>query len=148
MSEIENVEQTRNQLITNYDVSKFLLGFNAFVDGQVAASGADVDLLQGEVMGRIAATKLLVPCVATANDGSQIPAGLAVFGQTILDGNTDDVRLVNKGRVPEAKINFAGAETLDTLIGPTNNQRTIRDYLNDLGLELEGGLELTKVDNQ
>lgn len=148
MSKITNVEQTRNQLITNYDVSKFLLGFNSFVDGDLTASGADVDLLQGMVMGRIGSTQKLVPCDKDATDGSQFPVGLAIVDQTIADGDTDNVRLVNKGRVAESKINFADVETLATLIGPADNQRSYRDYLNDLGLELMGGDELTQLDNQ
>lgn len=147
MSEIENVEQTRNQLTTNYDVSKFLLGFNSFIDGSVTASGADVELLQGMVMGRIAATQLLTPCDKDATDGSQIPVGLCVVDQTVTDGTTATVRLVNKGKVAESKINFADVETLATLIGPANNQRSYRDYISDLGLELAGGEELTIYDN-
>lgn len=146
MSEIENVEQTRNQLTTNYDVSKFLLGNNSFVDGSLTASG-DTELLQGMVMGRIAATQLLVPCDKDATDGSQFPVGLCVVDQTILDGVTATVRLVNKGKVAESKVNFADTETLATLIGPANNQRSYRDYINDLGLELAGGDELTIYDN-
>jgi len=147
MSEIENVEQTRNQLTTNYDVSKFLLGSNAFIDANLTASGDDVALLQGMVMGRVAATQLLTPADKDATDGSQFPVGLAVVDQTIEDGDTDNVRLVNKGNVAESKINFLDTETLDTLIGPANNQRSYRDYLNDLGLELMGGEELTQYDN-
>ena len=147
MSTVTNTVQTRNQLTTNYDLSKFLLGFNSFVNANVTASGADVVLTQGQLMGRIAATQLLTPCVATATDGSQIPVGLAVVDQTIADGDTDAVNLVNKGKVDESKIDLAGVETLATLIGPTSNTRSYRDYLNDLGLELVTAEELTAFDN-
>jgi len=146
MSEIENVEQTRNQLTTNYDVSKFLLGFNSFIDGSLTSSGT-TSLLQGMVMGRIDSTGLLVPADKDATNGSQIPVGLCVIDQTILDGITATVRLVNKGKVAESKVNFLDVETLATLIGPANNQRSYRDYLNDLGIELAGGEELTIYDN-
>ena len=146
MSTIANTEQTRNQLISNFDLSKFLLGFNSFAQPipSVAASGADVVLLQAEVMGRIHATGLIIPLVAAAADGSQIPVGLTIIGQTILDGDTDAVNLVNKGRIAESKINFAGAETLDTVV----DERRLRDWLNDIGLELMAGEELTGIDNQ
>lgn len=148
MSSITEILSTPNQSIVDYDVSKFLLGFNSTIDANLTASGADVDLLQGMLMGRIASTNLLTPCVSTATDGSQIPVGVCIVDQTIADGDTDAVTLVNKGRVAESKINFLDTETLDTLIGPTSNQRSYRDYLNDLGLELMGGTELTAVDNQ
>ena len=148
MSTVTSILATRNQLITNYDLSKFLLGFNSFIAPNVTASGADVVLVQGELMGRIAATTLLTPCVATATDGSAIPVGLAIVDQTIADGDTDAVNLVNKGKVDEGKIVLDGVETLDTLIGPANNQRSYRDYLNDLGIELELADELTAIDNQ
>ena len=146
MSEITNILQTRNQLISNFDLSKFLLGFNSFAQPSpsVAASGADVVLLQGEVMGRIHATGLIIPLAAAAVDGSQIPVGIAIVDQTILDGDTDAVNLVNKGRVAESKINFAGAETLDTVV----DERRLRDWLSDIGLELMAGEELTGTDNQ
>ena len=139
--------QTENQLFVDNDFSKFLLGFNEFSSGDVTASGADVDLVEGMVMGRISATGKLVPLDKDATDGSQLAAGLCIRTQTVADGTTETIRLVNKGRVNEDKINFADVETLDTPTGPTSNQRTIRDQLNDLGLVLESGTELTAVDN-
>jgi hypothetical protein len=148
MSTITNVESTKNQLITNYDVSKLLLGDNETVDGDVSASGADVEIVQGMIMGRIGSTGKLVPCVNTATNGSQFPVGIALETITVTDGTTRTITVVNKGSIAESKLNFAGAETLDALIGPANNQRQYRDYLNDLGLILEGGTELTAVDNQ
>ena len=145
MSSVTNVNQTRNQLTTNYDVSKFELGFNAWIDGQVAASGADVDLLQGMVMGRVTIGGKLVPLDSTAITGEELPVGIARIDQTILDGDTDDVRIVNKGRVAESKINFDTADTLDTALG---DGRSVRDWLNDLGFELMLGTDLTNLDNQ
>ncbi len=148
MSEVTTVENTNNQMITNYDVSKFVLGSNKFVDGDVTASGADVAILQGMVIGRIGATGLLVPADKDATDGSQFPVGLAIVDTTVADGTTQTITVVNKGSIAEDKINFLDTETLATLIGAANNQRSYRDYLNDLGLVLEGGTELTALDNQ
>lgn len=148
MSKVTNILATENQLITNYDVSKFLLGFNSFASGDVTASGADVVTLQGMVMGRISATNLIVPMDKDATDGSQYPVGLCVIDNTVTDGTTETLQLVNKGKVAESKINFLDVETLDTPVGVANNQKTIRDWLNDLGLILAGGEELTKIDNQ
>ena len=110
MSTVTNTLRTRNQLISNFDLSKFLLGFNSFAQPSpnVTASGADVVLVQAEVMGRVHATGLIIPLVAAAVDGSQIPVGLTIVDQTILDGDTDAVNLVNKvnpvlGLVPDAR---------------------------------------------
>ena len=144
MSEVTNVLQTTNQLITNYDVSKFLLGFNSFINGSVEADGADVDLVQGMVMGRVSADGLLTPLVATATDGSQYPVGICIIDQTVTDGDTDAVQLVNKGKLALEKISFLGAETLATVV----SGRQLTDWLNDLGMMLPDAEELTKIDNQ
>ena len=117
MSTVEKVIQTENQLATNYDVSKFLHGDNEFIDGLLSASGADVDLLQGMVMGRIGATQKL-----------------------------DSIKLVNKGIIDENKINFSTAITLATIV--TASKKSVRDYLNDLGLQLRLASENTEFDNQ
>ena len=113
----------------------------------MAASGADVDLVEAIVLGQVSSTGKIVILSGAATDGSQFPVGLAIRTQTIADGTNEDIKYVNKGRVAESKINFGGAETLDTAVGPASNQRTIRALLNDLGLILETGTELTKVDN-
>jgi len=145
MSEVINVLQTTNQLITNYDVSKFILGFNSFINGNLEASGSDVDLKQGLVLGRVSASGLLVPMDATATDGSQYPVGICIIDQTVLDGDTEKIQLVNKGRIAEGKINFSvTGQSLDTVVGG----RMIKDWLNDLGLILEDAVELTNFDNQ
>lgn len=149
MSTVTNVLQTGNQLISNFDLSKFLLGFNSFAQPipSVAASGADVVLLQGMVLGRISGTGLIVPADSASVDGSQFPIGCAIIDQTILDGDTDPVNIVNKGRVAESKINFDQSVTADDLDAVVDG-RTYRDWLNDIGLELMAGEELTGIDNQ
>jgi len=143
---VTNVVQTRNQLTTNYDVSKFLLGNNSFIDANVTASGANVVLTEGLVMGRISATGLLAKLDKDATDGSQYPVGICVTDQTIVDGTTASVRLVNKGKVAESKVTIADG-TLSTAIGVANHQRTLRDWIESIGIELMGGEELTAFDN-
>lgn len=152
MSEVTNVEQTTNQLITNYDVSKFLLGFNSFVSGDVRGPTGGFNLLQGMVMGRESGTQRLAPLDITATDGRAYPAGICIIDHTVPGGEEHFVSVVNKGKIAEGKINFLGSETLDTPLGtsgaPGALVKTLRDWLNDLGLELAGGEELTKFDNQ
>ena len=147
MSEVTNTVQTRNQLYSNYDLSKLLLGFNSFTEGDLTSSGADVDLVPGLVMGRIAATAKIVPLDSTATDGSQLPVGVCIVAQTVADGATETIKMVNKGKIAEEKVNFAGAETLATPVGPAQIQKILRDALEDLGLELETTEELTDYDN-
>jgi len=147
MSSVTQISSTNNQQITNYDVSKLLLGGNEFVDIDLTASG-EVVLLPGMIMGKVGATGLLLAADKDATDGSQFPVGVVIEGKTIADGETKSIRLVNKGAISEDKLNFLSIETLDTLIGAANNQRSYRDYLNDLGLILQTGTELTAIDNQ
>ena len=144
---VEQISSTNNQQITDYDVSKFLLGGNEFVDIDLTASG-EVVLLEGMIMGKVGATGLLLACDKDATDGSQFPVGVVVQAKTIADTETKSIRLVNKGSIAEDKLNFLDTETLDTLIGAANNQRSYRDYMNDLGLILKTGVELTAVDNR
>jgi len=138
--------QNANQIFVDNDFSKFLLGNNEFITADLTASG-DVATLEGMVMGRISATELIVPLDKDATDGSQYPVGLCVVDKTVADGETETLTLVNKGRIAQSKINFLDTETLATAVGVANNQKTIRDWLNDLGLVLESGVELTATDN-
>lgn len=143
MTTVTTTTQTRNALVNDFDTSKFLLGDNNTIDADLTASAGNGVLLQGMVMGRISATRKLLPLDKDAVDGSQFPVGICIVNQTIADAATGTVTLVNKGRIAESKINFFDVETLDTVVG----DKTLRDWLNDLGLILKGGQELTAHDN-
>ena len=80
--------------------------------------------------------------------GKRISTYICIVDKIVVDGSTETLNLVNKGRIAESKVNFADVETLATPVGPANNQKTIKDWLNDLGIIFEGGMELTKIDNQ
>jgi len=147
MSTITVKTQTENQIHVDKSTLKFLVGFNEFTEGSLTASGADVELTEGLIMGRISATNLLTPCDKDATDGSALPVGVCIRTQTVADGDTETIKLVNKGRIDESFLNFADTETLATPVGPANFQKTYRDHLEDLGLVLENGVELTAVDN-
>ena len=148
MSTVTNVLANANQLITNYDVTKFLLGNNSFIAADITAAGGNGVLEIGMVMGRIAATRKIVPLDKDATDGSQYPVGLCIQDQTVANAATKSITLVNKGKIAASMINFFDTETLDTEIGHANHTRIIRDWLNSMGLELMLGEELTIVDNQ
>lgn len=149
MSKVTNTLQTNNQLITNYDVSKLQLGGNEHVTGSYTASG-ETTLEAGLLMGKVAATGALVEVDPTASNGSQFVFGILWLGLnesiTLDDGEVKTLTLINKGRVAEAKLVMPTGVTLDDVI--TGDGRTVKDYLNDKGLILEGGVELSKTDNQ
>lgn len=140
-------KQQDNQLNVDYIVSNLLRGNNEFTYGDVTASGADVTIKAGMVMGRISATKKLVPLAHGAVDGSQYPVGLAWLGingeKTVLDGTTKTIEAVYQGKVDAGLINFGTASTLDDLV----DGRTVRDWLRDVGLVLEDVQEQTNVAN-
>ena len=139
--------QNSNSLFVEYNVSKLLLGFNGFITGVVTASGAAVTLTQGMIMGQIAATGKIVPMKSAATDGSQYPFGIVLNGEVVADGTSSTINLVNKGRINENIVKFEGTDDMDTAIGATNNLRTYRALLNDMGFEFEIADELTAVDN-
>lgn len=152
MSTVTNALQTRNQLITNTNVSKLQLGDNEHITGEYTDSGAGSTLEAGLLMGKIKATGKLVELDPTASDGSQNLVGVLFLGisesVTVAASATETLTLINKGRVAEAKLVMPSGVTLDDAITADVMDRTVRDYANALGLILEGGVELTQFDNQ
>lgn len=143
MSTVTNIEATNNKLVNNYDVSKFLLGFNNFIEGTYTDSGAGSSLTEGLVMGRIQATSKLVPCDSAAVDGSQFPVGCLVEAKTVTAAATVTLTLVNKGRVASSKVTLKAGVALTADV----DGRQLGDHLRAI-LDLQDGVELTKIDNQ
>lgn len=133
-------------MTVEYTNTEIQLGFNAHTYGDLTASG-DTALTVGTVLGRISATGKLVVMASASTDGSQYPVGVVIADQTILDGETKRVNLVNKGTIDASLLVFDGTDDLDTAVGVASNQKTYRDWLNDLGLELKAVTELTDFDN-
>ena len=150
MSTITNVENTRNQSITNFDVSKFLLGDNEFGKGTHTDSGSGSTLANFLLLAKVAATGAIVVCDPTASDGSQFPIGLLWLGGsasiTLAASAAFQAEYVNKGAVAKNKIAFPGSVVIGDII--SGDGRTVEDYLNALGLILLEGVELTGEDNQ
>ena len=151
MSSITTQTQTRNQLITTSDVSKLALGSNDFVEGTYTDSGSGSTISEGTVMGKVAATGKLVLLDPTASDGSQTPVGIVYLGLnssiTVAASADQTLTLINKGRVAENKLVFDTGVTIEDLITADVMDRSVRDYLNAMGIILEGGTELTEYDN-
>lgn len=149
MSTVTIKTQTVNQLHVDYDLAKLLLGQNEhkFVDGDVTASGADVEILQGLAIARVGATNKLKPFDSTVVDGSEYLVGIALQTETVADGTTKNIRIVTGGGINENLINFAGAETLATLAGVTGAKQTIADIMSNLGIQVIPVTDLTEFDN-
>lgn len=149
MSTITQVNQTRNQLHADYSVAKLALGGNEFVSANYTASG-NTTLAEGLVLGKVASTGVLGALNVSASDGLQFPYGVLYLGVdasiTIANGVTQSLTLINKGRVALANLSFPGGVTINSVI--SGDGRTVGDYLNALGLIMEGGTELTNLDNQ
>lgn len=138
---------TKNQLFVDNQDLQLLLGNNRFNDGDVTASGADVSILEGLVMSRVRATGKIKPFDSTVVTDAEYIIGIAVPTLDVVDGTTVSVRIVNGGRIAKDLINFADASTLATSAGVTGTQKRIDDILEDLGLYLLAGVELTEFDN-
>lgn len=150
MSEIENVLNTRNQSITNFDVSKFLLGDNEFGKGTHTDSGSGSTLATFLLLGKVAVGGAIVELAPGASDGSQFPIGLLWLGGsasiTLAAAEAFTAEYVNKGNIAKSKIAFPSGVALSDII--TGDGRTVEDYLNAMGFVLLEGVELTGLDNQ
>ena len=143
------VTNTNVQLGVNYQTSKLLYGDNnhKFSIGDVVASGADVEIVEGMVMARVVADNSLIPADSTVVDGSSYIVGLATKTQTVADGDTVEITIVTGGTVNQNLINFAGSETLTTAFGATGNKKTAFDTLQGLDIYPVGVTDLTDYDN-
>ncbi|MDA3816926.1 MAG: head decoration protein [Prolixibacteraceae bacterium] len=146
MSEITQVTSNGNNQVTNYDVSKVGLGDNHFIQAEFTASG-DTEIAEGTVFGVISATGKLKVLDKVSIDNSQYPKGVLYNGiggsKTVADGTTVTLTLINKGKVDSSKLVFADGTTVDSVV----ETQALKYWLNDLGLILESGSELSKVDN-
>ena len=133
-------------LITNYDLAKIFLWAPKYENADLTnTTGGDFTFLAGTLLGRVAATQVLLPCVATAIDGSQFPVGVLAADVLILDTETEDVPFCIGGSVAEEKIIFDGVEDFDTIV----DGRSYRDRIasDTMGIKLVTTTELTDFDN-
>ncbi len=144
-SEATDVLNTGSQLYTNYSYDKIFIGCNTFENADLTASGSDVTVEMGTLMGRIHATGKIIPLVAAATDGSQYPLGITAAKYEVLDGATQTMSLCVSGEVEETLITLNGAETLDTVV----SGRRLRDRIasDTLGIKLRNSTEMTVADN-
>jgi len=145
MSEVTSSNQTRNQIFFDYDFTKIFLRNNVYRKINIAASGSDLELEAGTVIGTIAATTKGAVLKSGSSDGSQFPTGVLAENITIVDGTNADVNICIGGEIAEEKIILDGSDTLDTAI----SSRTIRDRLaaDTVGIILRTTDSLAENDN-
>lgn len=136
--------------VNNYDYSMLIL-FNPTSDtGNVTNSSGSTETLKlGTLIGRVAATGLLVAQVSTATDGSQVPIGVLAATYTIANGATQSVIYIKAGELNSGMIIYGGSDTSATSITDNSTHLgTIGDILSGKGILLKPGQELTYVDTQ
>lgn len=146
-STVNTVVQTENQLNSNYDHSIIFLGCNNYEDGTYTnTTGAEVTLPGGTVMGRIAASQLLVPLVSSATDGSQFPVGILSEPITVADTESAPISICVGGDVEGTRVVFSdGGDDFDTVV----DDRSLRDRISGdtLGIKLFFASNNTNYDN-
>lgn len=144
------VLDTTNQLYVNVDQSKIFLGENEFISGKISnATGADVTLLAGTLLGRISTAGVtfgeLKALDKDSTDGSQFPVGILTEDLLVPATSFANCTACVAGYVAEDKLVFASGESLDSVV----SSRTLRDRIagDTLGIRLLSGTNLTKADN-
>lgn len=155
MSDITNVEQTGNSLITNYDVSKIFLLNNRYVQREFTnGGGAPVTLTPGRVMGLIFATNKVAVQDTAATNGSQVPFGILKTGKTVAAGATVTLNVCIGGDIAAEKVSYASGQTAASTVSLTDSAAntvvigTIDSILLGKGIILKAGTEMTRLDNQ
>lgn len=147
MSKNQIVLNSGQQLTVTTDLSKIFVWNNRYESGIFEADPVyETTILQGTVMGRIAATGVLTPWTSTANDGSQYPVGILAGDYTVEGGEEQEVAICVAGDVDQTLLVFADEdEDLETVV----SGRQLRDRIaaDTVGIKLVAGREQTKYDN-
>lgn len=139
-----------NQLFTNYDNSKIFVWDNRYSKGTFEYTNNNVTTVTfaaGTLLGRIAATDILVPLESGAADGSQYPVGILAEEISVEYGESysEIAAFCNYGDVVESKVLFQGSDAMDTVV----SARTLRDRIaaDTVGIRLVPSTDLTGTDN-
>lgn len=150
MSTFENVQNTNNQQVNNYNTGKIFVWNPRTIEDDNTnyenASGDDVTLEEGTLLGRIAATNKIVAHSSDASDGSQFPLGVLMATQLIPAGEDRNLLICVAGDVVEDRVILAYGDTMSTVI----SSKTLRDRIGSdtVGIKLVGEVDLTDYDNQ
>jgi hypothetical protein len=140
MSSITQQTATRNQLFSEYDVSKIFIGDNKYRKVNIAST-PELALTAGMVIGVVGITH----GVYKSGTSNMLPVGVLAESVTVPAASNVDVTICNAGKIAEEKVTLDGSDTLATIV----SNRSIRDMLisNTIGIELVTTSELTASDN-
>lgn len=139
---------TGQQITTDYDISKIFIFNNRYEnDNYVNNSNySPLTLLAGTVMGRIASTGYMTPCLASAVDGSQIPRGILAHDVVNLAGGANQkIAICVSGDVAENKVIFFYGDSLETIVQGVRYRDRIQ--ADTVGVLLRKSTEMTDYDN-
>ncbi len=148
MSSINTRVNTGRQITTDFDLSKIFIWANRYeTDNYVNNSNYNpITLLAGTLMGRVASTGVIVPCLASAVDGSQLPVGiLAEDVVGLAGGATTLAALCIAGDVAEDKVIFYYGDSLETVVSGRRYKDRIQ--ADTVGIILRKRTEMTDYDN-
>lgn len=140
---------TASQLTMNTDISKIFVFENRYQKKQyVNNSSYDPKVLAaGTVMGRVAATGVLVPFASNASDGSQFVVGILAQDLSIEASDTVQATICVSGDVVKNKLVFdRPGDALETVV----SSRRVEDKIGaeTVGIILVESTEMTDFDNQ
>jgi hypothetical protein len=137
---------TRNQGTFDRQLNKIFVWNNEYETGTfLNNTGGTLNLVGGEVIGRVHATGQFVILKSASVDGSQYPVGINTICADVLDTATIEMQVGVNGNIDEGLLIFDGSDTLDTVV----DNRRLRDRLagDTVGLKLRTFTENTKFDN-
>lgn len=146
MSSYNTRLNTGQQITTDYDLSKIFIWNNRYEnDSYINNSNYNpITLLVGTVMGRIASTGYIVPCYASAVDGSQDPIGVLANDIILSAGQSKQASICIAGDVASNKLIFLYGDSLETVVAGKRMKDRIQ--ANSL-IILRASTEMTDYDN-
>lgn len=145
MSSISQRNQTSNQITTDYNLQKIFLLNNRYESDTLLENPTygTQTILAGTVLGRVASSQNVVPCISGALDGSQFPIGVLAQDVTLAQGQTQVIAMCVDGDVNAGALIFYGGDSLSTVIAG----RSMQDHLKNYGILVRFGTEMTDFDN-
>jgi hypothetical protein len=148
MADLTVVQANEQQAHFTTDTGVLFLGDNRYEDNNYVNNSvyATITLEAGTVMGRVATTRVLLPCDKDASDGSQFPVGILAEDVVLAAGQTRRVTICIYGDVNESKVKFfLNQGDLNEVV----SSRNYRDRLKSdtAGIRLIASTEMSGTDN-
>lgn len=116
-------------------------------------AGRTVNLVFGTVMAKVAASQKWVPFTdETATNGTARPQGIFIgvdiaFAALVAGDVPDSSILIGDAVIDINQLIIENSKTLDTIIGATLEQRTVRDELAFRGIFAEDTVNISNFEN-